>query len=102
MRKSVKYLLPVIIVAICLAVQPLSVPQAQNASTTQPVTFVDVTKTSRIDWTHDNGRSDARHLPETCGGGGLFFDYDNDGWLDVYLVNSGPSDFYSPKTPIRN
>ncbi|MGH9802714.1 MAG: FG-GAP repeat domain-containing protein, partial [Blastocatellia bacterium] len=55
-----------------------------------------------ITWVHDNGRSDSRHLPETCGGGGLFFDFDNDGWMDVYLVNSGLSDFYSPKTPIRN
>src|SRR6185295_6617621 len=51
---------------------------------------------------HDNARSDARQLPETCGGGGLFFDFDNDGWMDIYLVNSGPSDFYAPKTPIRN
>jgi len=49
--------------------------------------------------------TDARrlvNLPETCGGGGLFFDFDNDGWMDIYLVNSGPSDFFTPKTPIRN
>ncbi len=73
--------------------------QPQN----KPTTFAEVPSSkSGITWTHDNGRSDARHLPETCGGGGLFFDFDNDGWMDVYLVNSGPSDFYSPKTPIRN
>jgi hypothetical protein len=35
-------------------------------------------------------------------GGGLFFDFDNDGWMDIYLVNSGPSDFFTPKVPIRN
>lgn len=74
-----------------------------SQSTDKPVTFVEIPPSkSGITWVHDNGRSDARHLPETCGGGGLFFDFDNDGWLDVYLVNSGPSDFYSPKTPIRN
>jgi hypothetical protein len=73
--------------------------QPQN----KPTTFAEVPSSkSGITWTHDNGRSDARHLPETCGGGGLFFDFDNDGWMDIYLVNSGPSDFYSPKTPIRN
>jgi hypothetical protein len=67
------------------------------------VTFVEVPATeSKITWTHDNGRSEAHHLPETCGGGGVFFDYDNDGWPDIYLVNSGPSDFYTPRTPIRN
>jgi enediyne biosynthesis protein E4 len=75
----------------------------QDASNIGPVTYVEVPpKVSGITWSHDNGRSDARHLPETCGGGGLFFDYDNDGWLDIYLVNSGPSDFYKPTKPIRN
>ena len=69
----------------------------------QRVTFVEVPSAqSKINWVHDNGRSELRHLPETCGGGGLFFDYDNDGWMDIYLVNSGPSDFYNPKTPIKN
>jgi len=57
---------------------------------------------SKITWVHDNGRSELRQLPETCGGGGLFFDYDNDGWMDIYLVNSGPSDFFTPKTPLKN
>ena len=27
----------------------------------------------------------------------LFFDFDNDGWMDIYLVNSGPSDFFTPE-----
>src|SRR6476619_3184678 len=75
----------------------------QSTTPPQRVTFVEVPSSqSKITWTHDNGRSEFRHLPETCGGGGLFFDFDNDGWMDIYLVNSGPSDFYTPKTPIKN
>jgi len=46
--------------------------------------------------------SPERYLPETLGPGCAFLDYDNDGWLDIYLVNSGPSDFYQPSQPIRN
>ena len=77
--------------------------QQSSPPPAQRVTFVEVPASqSKITWVHDNGRSELRHLPETCGGGGLFFDYDNDGWMDIYLVNSGPSDFYTPKTPIRN
>src|SRR5215212_9363579 len=77
--------------------------QSRPDTPAQRVTFAEVPSSqSKITWVHDNGRSELRHLPETCGGGGLFFDYDNDGWMDVYLVNSGPSDFYTPKTPIKN
>ncbi len=42
------------------------------------------------------------YLPETVGAGCAFVDYDNDGWMDIYLVNSGPCDFYRPSTPLRN
>jgi enediyne biosynthesis protein E4 len=42
------------------------------------------------------------YLPETTGAGCAFLDYDNDGWLDIYLVNSGKCDFYSPQPALRN
>jgi hypothetical protein len=57
---------------------------------------------SGITWVHDNARSPARLLPESLGPGCAFLDFDNDGWMDIYLVNSGPSDFYKPAAPIRN
>lgn len=93
-----RFLFAALFVAASLVSALQTLPETQK-----PTTFAEVPSSKTgITWVHDNGRSDARHLPETCGGGGLFFDFDNDGWLDVYLVNSGPSDFYSPKTPIRN
>ena len=57
---------------------------------------------SGINWTHVNGRSPMAHLPETVGAGCAFLDYDNDGWMDIYLVNSGPCDFYTPPQPLHN
>jgi enediyne biosynthesis protein E4 len=57
---------------------------------------------SGIGWKHDNAMSVSRYLPETMGPGVAFFDYDNDGWMDVFLVNSGTSDFYTPAAPPRN
>ena len=36
------------------------------------------------------------------GPGCAFLDFDNDGWMDIYMVNSGPSDFWTPPKPIRN
>jgi hypothetical protein len=57
---------------------------------------------SGITWIHENGHSPEFYLPETLGGGGGFIDYDNDGWMDLYFVNSGKCDFYDPHPPLRN
>ena len=51
--------------------------------------FVDVTREAGIAFQHVNGASPDKHLVETMGAGGLFFDYDRDGWVDVFLVDSG-------------
>ncbi|MDX2178976.1 MAG: CRTAC1 family protein [Bryobacteraceae bacterium] len=55
-----------------------------------------------IVWRHHNAKSAARHLPETVGPGVAVLDFDNDGLMDLYFVNSGPSDFFAPKAPLRN
>jgi len=57
---------------------------------------------SGIAWVHENAMSPDRFLPETMGPGVAFLDYDNDGWMDVYLVQSGPCDFYKPAVPLGN
>jgi enediyne biosynthesis protein E4 len=57
---------------------------------------------SGIHWTHTAGLSKSMYTPETIGSGCAFLDYDNDGWMDIYLVNSGPCDFYTPPQPLRN
>ena len=60
-----------------------------------PIRFTDVTDIAGIHFTHTNGASGEFHLPETLGAGGAFLDYDNDGYLDLYLVNSAaPSVLY--------
>ena len=57
---------------------------------------------SGIKWVHTSGKSHEKYLPESSGPGCAFLDYDNDGWMDIYLVNSGKCDFYTPNPPLRN
>src|SRR3954469_23829337 len=57
---------------------------------------------SGINWTHENAMSADRYLPETMGPGVGFVDYDNDGWMDLFMVNSGAADFYTPSKPLKN
>jgi hypothetical protein len=65
--------------------------------------FVEVPPTaSGIRWVHENAMSPQRYLPEALGPGCAFLDFDNDGWMDIFLVNSGPSDFWKPTKPVRN
>jgi hypothetical protein len=77
--------------------------QGSPDNTRGPVLFREVPpEKSGITWIHENGLSPEHYLPETTGAGAALLDYDNDGWMDVYLVNSGPSDLYRPRIPLAN
>jgi hypothetical protein len=67
----------------------------------QPVAsgFVNIAARAGIDFRHINGASAVRYLPEIMSGGGLFFDYDNDGWEDLFLVDGGS--FVDPAVAAR-
>ena len=51
------------------------------------IQLVDVTHLAGIDFHHNSGAFGKKYLPETLGPGCAFFDYDNDGWLDLLFVN---------------
>jgi hypothetical protein len=53
-----------------------------------PIEFLDVTTQAGIHFKHNTGAFGKKYLPETMGSGVCFLDYDNDGWQDIFFVNS--------------
>jgi enediyne biosynthesis protein E4 len=65
-----------------------SQPSAVAARPSGPIEFVDVTTQAGIHFKHNAGAFGKKYLPETMGSGVCVIDYDNDGWPDIFFVNS--------------
>jgi enediyne biosynthesis protein E4 len=63
-------------------------PTATGFVSAGPIIFEDVTKSAGLaEWKHTMGASDKGLIIDTNGSGVGLIDFDNDGWLDIYLVN---------------
>lgn len=81
--------------AACAALAALLVPgphaagENRSANALEACTLVDSAAEAGLDFRHRSGISARRHLPETMGAGLAWLDFDGDGWLDLYAVQSG-------------
>jgi hypothetical protein len=74
---------------------------AQAAAPPAPVRFVDATGSAGVAFTHVSS-PEKRYIVESMSGGVALFDYDNDGRLDIYLVNSLTVDLVRSKGKTRS
>ena len=65
-----------------------------------PAHFVDITKKSGVNFLYQSSHTCRKYLIETMGAGVALFDYDNDGRLDIFLVNGAPLTDPTPKGTI--
>jgi hypothetical protein len=98
----------IVISLLCLLLSaPVLIVALQRTAPAPPVTpsgppgkFVDITAKSGVNFRYQASHTSKKYLPETMGAGVALFDYDNDGRLDIFLVNGAPLGDPTPKGTI--
>ncbi len=85
--RSVNWFHLYVLLPAILGMYPLSLSSAPGQD--PPGYFEEVSEETGLVFDHENGATAEKYLPETMGAGAVIFDYDNDGWMDVFFVNSG-------------
>ena len=85
--------------AVIVASVHAKVFAAQTATKPEPaisVHYTDVRETSKITFQQDSTQTDEKYYLETMGTGVGWIDYDQDGLMDLYFVQSAATDIYKP------
>ena len=92
--RSPSVLLLAVFSALAFPVQQSAVPASAQSGAGK---FVDVTDALGVHFRNVSTHTPKKYLIETMGAGVALFDYDNDGRLDIYLVNGAPIADPTPK-----
>ena len=89
-------------IGIAIHVKPLA---GQAPKTQEPrvnVRFTDVRKAAGITFFQDATQTEEKYYLETMGTGVAWIDYDQDGLMDLFFVQSAATDLYKPPHPLRS
>ena len=98
-RTSRDVLLLAAVCSAAFAQQPAK-PAQQDAPIT--VRYTDIRKAAGINFIQDSTQTDQKYYLETMGTGVAWIDYDQDGLMDLYFVQSAATDIYKPAHPLRS
>jgi hypothetical protein len=90
----------IIILAILLT--SLAGQTSKSAEATIPVRFTDIREKAGITFQQDATATDEKYYLETMGTGVGWIDYDQDGLMDLFFVQSAATDLYKPPHPLRS
>src|SRR5215469_13566316 len=89
-----------IIASIHLKAHALQTVKVRDTPIT--VRYTDIRKAAGIDFLQDSTQTEEKYYLETMGTGLAWIDYDQDGLMDLYFVQSAPTDIYKPARPLRS
>ncbi len=98
--KMRRHLLTAIVLAMMVEFANGAQDKRPNANTSPPAKFVDMAASLGVQFEHQAPHTSKKYLLETMGSGVALFDYDNDGRLDLFLVNGAEIDDPSPPAAI--
>jgi hypothetical protein len=85
-----------------IATEQFNFAQQPAKPSSIPVHFTDIRKTAGITFLQDSTQTDQKYYLETMGTGVGWIDYDQDGLMDLYFVQSAATDIYNPAHPLRS
>ena len=86
--------------AVALLLFADQAPRPQQAAI--PVRYTDVRKEAGITFLQDATQTEEKYYLETMGTGVAWLDYDQDGLMDLFFVQSAATDIYKPSKPLRS
>jgi enediyne biosynthesis protein E4 len=94
----------VLVLAIAVSASIAGQFFAAQASTDSriPVRYTDVRESAKITFQQDSTQTEEKYYLETMGTGVGWIDYDQDGLMDLYFVQSAATDIYKPPHPLRS
>src|SRR5260370_26410011 len=91
-------LAPMLLAAIALMAQSTQAPKQKDAPIS--VQFADIRKSAGITFLQDSTQSEEKYYLETMGTGVAWIDYDQDGLMDIFFVQTAATDIYTPPHPL--
>ena len=91
--------------AITICATASTILPVQTAKMPEPSTgvhYVDVREQAKITFQQDSTQTEEKYYLETMGTGVAWIDYDQDGLMDLYFVQSAATDIYKPPHPLRS
>ncbi len=89
-------------VLACVAFEHLAAQSNATPPISIPVRFTDVRQAAGISFKQDGTATEEKQYIETMAGGLGWIDYDQDGLLDIYFVQTAATEWYTPPRPLRS
>jgi len=80
----------------------LSAQSPAKSAPTIPIHYTDVREAAKITFQQDSTQTEEKYYLETMGTGVGWIDYDQDGLMDLYFVQSAATEIYKPTRPLRS